>query len=85
MASMSMAEARENFADVMNNAFYRHERTVINRRGKDLGAIVPLEDLKMIEAWEDHMDALDAEAAMREIETDGAISLAEFKKELGLQ
>ena len=83
MIHMSTAEARENFADIMNNAIYKHERTILTRRGKGVVAIIPLIDLEILEALEDKMDAMDAEAAMREIAIHGTISLADFKKELG--
>ena len=83
MASMSTAEARENFADIMNNAIYKHERTILTRRGKGVVAIIPLIDLEILEALEDKMDVLEAEKAWHEAQIHGTISLAEFKKELG--
>ena len=83
MVHMSTAEARENFADIMNNAIYKHERTILTRRGKGVVAIVPLIDLEILEALEDQMDVAAAEAAWNEAQIHGTISLADFKKELG--
>ena len=83
MVHMSTAEARENFADIMNNAIYKHERTILTRRGKGVVAIVPLIDLEILEALEDKMDVAAAEAAWNEAQIHGTISLADFKKELG--
>ena len=84
MASMSMAEARENFADIMNNAIYKHERTILKRRGKDVVAIIPLIDLEILEALEDRMDVEAAEAAWRDAQIHGTIPFDDIKKELGL-
>jgi prevent-host-death family protein len=84
MIEMSTAEARENFAEIMNNAIYKHERTILTRRGKGVVAVVPLQDLKILEALEDKADIVAAEAAMREIKKHGTISLAKLKEELGL-
>jgi len=81
---MSTAEARENFADIMNNAIYKHERTILTRRGKGVVAIVPLIDLEILEALEDKMDIAAAEAAMCEIAIHGTIPFSDVKKELGL-
>ncbi|TAK36523.1 MAG: type II toxin-antitoxin system Phd/YefM family antitoxin [Chloroflexota bacterium] len=84
MTSMSTAEARDQFSDVVNRAAYAKERIVLTRRGKPFAAVVPIEDLELIERLEDEVDIRDAEAALKEAEEKGTIPLEQLAKELGL-
>lgn len=46
MKRMSVSEARKAFPDLVNQAFYAGETTVVTRRGKgDVAAIVPMKVL----------------------------------------
>lgn len=47
--SVKAEEARNNFSDIVNRAAYGHERIIVTRRGKGGAAVVPMEDLKLIE------------------------------------
>ena len=71
----------------MNRAAYGKERTVVSRRGKDLAAVIPIEDLRLLErlAQEemDRQDLEDARAALKEAEGKGTISLRDLMAELG--
>ena len=49
MESVSTAEARKYLADLLNRAAYGKERFVVTRHGKELVAIVPAEDLELLE------------------------------------
>ena len=51
-----VSEAREQLADLVNRAAYRHERITLGRRGKKIAAIVSAEDLELLEALEDAAD-----------------------------
>jgi len=82
MSSITTASAREHFSEIINRSSYGKERIVLSRRGKDLAAIVPMEDLKLIEIIEDKLDLQDAENAIKEAKQKGTISLDEFKKEI---
>ena len=57
--SISIAKARTDFADLINRAAYGKERIVLNRHGKNVCAIVPMESLKALEALEKLEDASD--------------------------
>ena len=48
-SSVKAEEARNNFSDIVNRAAYGHERIIVTRRGKGVAAVVPMEDLKLIE------------------------------------
>jgi prevent-host-death family protein len=84
MASLSTTEARENFSTLVSRVAVGKERVILTQAGQDLVAVVPIEDLALMEAAEEQMDVEDARAALREAEEKGTISLDELKKELGL-
>jgi prevent-host-death family protein len=81
MTRLAVAKAREAFADLLNRVAYGGERILLHRRGKDVAALVPVEDLALLEALEDRLDLEEARKALRE---KGAISLEDLKDELGL-
>ncbi len=84
MSRLSASAARERFSEVLNRVAYGGERVVIERRGKELAAIVSLEDLRLLEAIEDRLDLEDALAAIEEAEREGTIPWETIKAELGL-
>jgi prevent-host-death family protein len=49
MTKVTASKARENLSDILNRVTYGGERVIIHRRGKDLVAIVPMDDLRLIE------------------------------------
>lgn len=53
---MSISEARQQLADLVNRAAYRRERIALGRHGKKVAAIVSAEDLELLEALEDAAD-----------------------------
>ena len=75
------ARARQSFSDILNRAAYGKERVVIERRGKRLAAVVPLEDLDLLEELENRVDLDDARRRMKE---KGSTAWTKVKKDLGL-
>ncbi|MGH6900810.1 MAG: type II toxin-antitoxin system Phd/YefM family antitoxin [Burkholderiales bacterium] len=55
--SLSTTAARDSFAEVVNRAAYGKERVVLTRRGKPLVAVVPIEDVALLEGLEDERDS----------------------------
>jgi len=88
MTRLNVSKAREEFPEIVNRAAYGHERTIVSRRGKDLAAVIPIDDLHLLEllAQEeiDRQDIEDAHAALAEAEEKGTIPLEEARKRLGL-
>lgn len=80
MIAIPISEAREHLADLGNRVSLRGERLVVERRGKVLFALVPVEDLELLERIEDRLD-LDALRAAKDKPTK---PWAEVKKALGL-
>jgi prevent-host-death family protein len=86
MMKVSTAEARKRFSDVVNRAFYGKERVALTRYGQTLAAIVPAEDLDLLETMEDRIDAADARKVLADMKAKGEkpIPWAKAKKRLCL-
>ncbi len=82
MTRLKASDARHEFADVLNRVAYRGERIVLHRRGKDVAAIVSLEDLQILEELEDARDLKDARAALKEAKKKGTKPLLGLMEEL---
>lgn len=82
MAKISTVQAREQFSDVINRAAYGKERIVLTRRGKDLAAVVPIEDIKTLEALEGRLDAEAVKEALADYALHGGTAWEEVKAEL---
>jgi prevent-host-death family protein len=86
MPRLNVSKAREGFPEIVNRAAQEKERTILSRRGKDLAAVVPIEDLRLLERLtrqeEDRLDIEDARNALRE--TGENIPIEQAKKKLDL-
>ena len=79
-------KAREEFGSVVDRVAYTKRPVLLERRGKPLAVLVPMEDYRLlerlIEEEEDRIDAEDGEKALRE--SAESTPYEEFRKELGL-
>lgn len=50
--SVSAAEAKNNFSDLLNRVIYRRERIVVSKHGKPVGALISTQDLEQLEEFE---------------------------------
>ncbi len=62
---LNSSEARATFAEALNRARFAGERTVIRRHGKDIAAVVSIDDFRALEAIEDRLDLEDARKIMK--------------------
>jgi prevent-host-death family protein len=81
MSRIPATTVRDSFSETLNRVAYKGERIVLRRRGKDVAVLVPVEDLKLLEAIEDRIDVEEAKKSLRE---KGGIAWTKLKKELGL-
>ena len=81
--SITVSEARQDFADVVNRVAYGNERVTVVRRGRDLVAIVPMSDVLMLEAIEDELDLAAARDALADADGTPRIQWAELRAKLG--
>lgn len=66
---MSTVEARNHFSEVINRAAYGKERIILTRRGKEIVAVVPVEDVELLERLEDRMDIALGDEIKKELES----------------
>ena len=59
MSERRISEARESFSNTINRVAFGGERVVLTRHGRRIAAVVPIDDLDLLEALEDEHD-LDA-------------------------
>jgi prevent-host-death family protein len=84
MTKMPVSKVRNDFSEIINIVSYRGDRVVLQRRGKDVAAVVPLEDLELLEALEDKLDIDAARKALKEAGKKGTVSWTKIKEELGI-
>ena len=77
-------EARRTLADVVNRVAYAKERISLGRRGRAVAAIVPVEDLELLEKLEDRIDIEAARKALAQARGKKLIPWNKIKARLGL-
>jgi prevent-host-death family protein len=80
--TITTADARKNFAEIVNTVAYGKEPVVLTRRGQEIAALISIEELRLLQKIEDYIDIEDAKKALEEPGEN--ISADEFWKELGL-
>ena len=82
MTRIAASDARTGLAEIVNKVAFGGERIRLHRHGKDVAAIVPIEDLQLIEDLENRMDLDAARAALKEKAP--RVEWDRLKEELGL-
>jgi prevent-host-death family protein len=77
---LTTSTARTEFADILNRVAYAGERVILHRHKKPVAALVPIEDLEILEQIEDRADLDEVRKRLKE----PAIPWSKIKKELGL-
>lgn len=83
MGDVTTVAARNEFSAIVNRAAFGKERVILKRRGKAIAAVVPIDDVELLETMEDQCDIADALAARREARRKGTKSLEKLRAELG--
>ncbi len=84
MSNISTKEAREQLSTIISRAAFTKERVILTRHGKAVAAIVPIEDVQLLEHLENRVDLEDARAALAEVKKKGTVSWEAIKAELNL-
>jgi len=82
--TITTGKAREQLSYVINRAAFGKERIVLTRRGKEIAAVVPIEDVKLLEEIEDRIDLEEARAALAQVKSKGTIPWEKIKADLDL-
>jgi prevent-host-death family protein len=80
---VTVSQARDDFAELVNRAAYKQERVIISRRGRAVAAIVPIEDVAYLERLEDEYDLKMAERAAAE--GGDSVPWEDIKQQFGLE
>jgi len=80
--TISTADARRHFAEIVNKVAYGKEPIVLTRRGQEVAALVSVDELELLQRIEDHIDIVDAKKALDDLGEH--ISAEEVWKQLGL-
>jgi prevent-host-death family protein len=83
-AAVSVAEARSGLADLLNRVAYGKERLVVTRHGRQLAAIVPIEDLDLLDRLRGFVMRKDVARALQDLDSGRARPWQELRMELGL-
>ena len=86
MVKITTSKAGQAFSATLNRVASKRERVIVRRNGKNVAAIVPMEDLAALEELEDRRDLRAAKKALADAKKKGEkpIPWAKAKKELGL-
>jgi prevent-host-death family protein len=84
--NVSVSKVQNNLTEALNRVINEQERVVLQRRGKDVAAIVSIEDLKLLQKLEDRADlrAVRRELARMKATGEKPVPWEQVKKELGL-
>lgn len=81
--SINTVEAKEEFSELLNRVSHNKERIILVRRGKEVAAVVPIEDLMLLQASQDKSDLHEAVEALKEARTQGTLTLEQLKEKTG--
>jgi prevent-host-death family protein len=81
--TINTADAKEEFSELINRVSHNKERIVLTRRDKEIAAIVPIEDLILLEATQNKADLEEAIEALKVSRREGTLTLDTLKKEIG--
>ncbi|MDM8561126.1 type II toxin-antitoxin system prevent-host-death family antitoxin [Candidatus Parabeggiatoa sp. HSG14] len=83
MNAIAITQVRNELSNIVNRAFF-NERTIIAKKGKNVAAVIGMEDLEFLKNLDDAEDMVLAEMADEAMIDPGEnISLQEMKKHFG--
>ena len=82
--TVTTRELRESLSEIVGRCAYGGDRFVIERHGKPLAAVVPIEDMFVAQLAEDQHDAAELKRTLEAGELDKTRPWSEIKSEPGL-
>jgi prevent-host-death family protein len=83
MSILEATKAKDTFGDTLNRAAYGKERIILTRRGKPIAALVPLEDIELLDEMENAADADEVRLAREEAARGEVVAWEEVRAEFG--
>lgn len=84
VSAVSVADARNEWAELVNRVAYGKEQVVITRHGRELVALVPIEDLHLANRLRRFVTRKDVARALDDLDAGKAASWSQLRDELGL-
>jgi prevent-host-death family protein len=84
MTTVTASRLRAHSSEVLGIVRFGNERVAITSHGREIAAVVPMDDVRLLEKLEEALDVFDALESIDEAEREGTISLAQLRQELGL-
>lgn len=72
-------EAKNQFNELIDRVAVQKEKIVLMRRGQDILAMIPIEDLQLLQATENQEDLATAIETLREARESGTVPLDGFQ------
>ncbi len=82
MDEVPTAEARRQLAELVNRVAFGKERVVLTRHGKAVAALVPIEDVSLLERLRDRRRRRAVERALRDADEGRAVAWEALREEL---
>lgn len=84
MDEIPTGEARKQLAELINRVAYGKERVVLTRHGRAVAALVPIEDLSLMERLRARLRRRDVDRALDEADAGRTVSWESLRSELDL-
>lgn len=85
VTSISLIDAKEEFTELVNRVVHNKDRIILTRRGKEVAALISLEDFHLLQSSQNESDLQEATEALKEARQQGTITLEALKAELDAQ
>ena len=72
-SEITVAFAREHLAEYLSRVTYTKDRFVVTKHGKKIAAVIPYEDLKILEKLEEDFDVAEARKVLAEVKKKGTL------------
>jgi len=64
MTTVTATELKNRIGETLNEVEFRGERVILQRKGRPAAAIIPIEDLRLLEELEDRLDIEEIERVL---------------------
>lgn len=82
ISTINTVEAKEEFSELLSRVMHNKERIVLVRRGKEVAALIPIEDLALLQSSQDKIDLHEALEALKEARTAGTSTIEQLKMDI---
>jgi prevent-host-death family protein len=56
MTTLTATELKNRIGEALNEVEFRHQRVILERKGRPAAALIPISDLRLLEGLEDRLD-----------------------------